>query len=48
VYHTAAIGNQTDPVLWHKYSHVREMCVSWYLPRWSYDVDVLRVCEEGQ
>jgi hypothetical protein len=22
-------------------------CVSWYIPRWSYDMDVLRICEEG-
>jgi hypothetical protein len=23
------------------------MCVSWYLARWSYGMDVLRVGEEG-
>jgi len=23
------------------------MCVSWYLPRWNYDVSLLQVCEEG-
>jgi len=28
-----------------KYSHVQD--IRWYLPRCSYDMDVLRVCEEG-
>jgi len=23
-----------------KYNYIRQMCVSWYLPRWRYDVDV--------